>query len=1003
MKIVNLSILFFIFYLVIFISLPSVCLPQFDFSQLDSDQFYQQLQNLTPDQLQDLCYSTYNDLETLYLTGQYPTLLSKIRILIFGGSILGNEIFEADGFYYSARVLSRQGKESQALQYLYRAYPIFEKNHEISRQIKALEVMIRTTQNLNLWQDAKNYTEKLTALSEQSNDDYGKVSSLLNQGVLSYHEKKIEEAEKKWVEIIQIDPNGQFSEITGLAYNHLAHIYLMKGNTTLAQQHFTEAFKLAERNQNRFLEFVLRLNYAEFLANYKYKFEMAIQSLNRCQQLIHEMDLTYQRLWVQNNLAVIYTQLGEFGKARYFLEEALSYQNQAGIPEDIGVLFNLGVLYWHLGQLDDAEKYLIRAQQHSEIQNDILTHAKVLANLGTIYKTRGNEHKAFDYYQKALAIFEELNMEIEIADLMNNLANLNFQLGDLESAKKSLLIALQTYFHHSLISSIAQAQINLGYIELENDRIIPAKLNFSRALAGAKKTQNLPLIFYAHLGLAEVSLKNQDNDQAIQYLYEAIEVIEETRGKMENVKDQICFTENRLTAYDTLIKELNRQGRNIEAFDVSERVKSRSFLDIVSGHDIQVKPKDQEMYETIQNLYGTKEFLQNKKSELLNQSQSTSNSLELFQINQLLQDVENKLNTLLIDYKTISPELLSLMTVNTFPLSELQAQINPDVLIIDYYVLEEKTLIWIMSNDSFATIHLPLGEKNLQPLIFQLRGSLSDYKSQEYFSNIDDLSKKIIEPLLGFFDKKKHIVIIPHRSLSYIPFQVLRANGHYLVENYAVSYAPSLNAYCYSVQKKSTEKSSLLAFGNPAINDPSFIPLPGAETEVKEIAQLFNQPTIYIGPEATETQLLQNAFQFDIIHLSTHALSDEQFPMYSFIVLAPDQKNDGFLFAHEVFQLSLSSNLVVLSACQTALGQLSPSEGLVGLSRSFFYAGTPSLIASLWNVSDQSTMELFIYFYKYWFQGYSKSQALQMAQKVILNKYPHPYFWAPFILIGYEQ
>jgi len=976
---------------------------QIDFREPDENKLYQELNSLSREDLQNLCQSVQTDLETMYLAGQYPDMLLKSRLLAVAGSIIGDEFYQADAAYLNARALSRQGKENEALCSLYQAFPIYEQRKDIRRQIRALEVMIRVAQNLDLWDDAQLYAEKLKSLTEMSGDRFGQMVTLLNRGVIAFHNKNIDEAEKSWQQVIQDDPEGIYPEITGLALNHLSRVYLLQGKVSLARDFLQKALTFAQEKHLPWVEFVVRLSFSELLTDYSFEYDQAIDSLNRCLQLVELMGLSYQRLWVQNNLSVIYTELGDFGKARSLLESALNYQNQAGIQQDTGVLLNLGTLNWHLGQYETAEKYLTRAYELAQTKQDDPTSAKALANLGTVAKAQGKYEAALANYEKALTLFETLGLEIEIANLMNNIANLNFQFGELDRAEESLRMALKTYIKYSLTSGIAQVRINLGYVALAKKNRLRAKTLFSHALLEAKRIQNQPLVFYAQLGLAEVHLENLNGAMAIPILYDAVKVLEETRGKMENVNDQICFTENRLAAYDLLIEELIRQQRYPEAIDVSERVKARSFLDIVAGHSIHVKPTDWEVYQQIQRLQGEKESLQEKKSQLLNINPENQDQLLLWQINQQLNDIETKLNTLLKDYNTVSPELLSLVAVNPTPLAAIQPQLDDDTLVVDYYVFNDKTVVWIIEKENVNTVVLPIGESRLQPLLVQLREQLSNPQKTDYITLLDSLSQNLIVPLLDFFRDKQYIVIIPHRSLNYIPFQALIANHHYLVENYLLSYAPSLNAYLYSFKKRGHGHSSLLAFGNPAFNDPSLIPLPGAETEVKEIAHLFHQPEIHIGSEATKTQFYQRSGNFDIIHLSTHAMADENFPLYSMVAFAPDQTNDGYLFAFEVFQLSLNANLVILSACQTALGQLSATEGLVGLSRSFFYAGTPTLIASLWSVNDQSTMELFIQFYSYWTQGYSKSQALQLAQKDILARYPHPYYWAPFILIGCEK
>ncbi len=174
-----------------------------------------------------------------------------------------------------------------------------------------------------------------------------------------------------------------------------------------------------------------------------------------------------------------------------------------------------------------------------------------------------------------------------------------------------------------------------------------------------------------------------------------------------------------------------------------------------------------------------------------------------------------------------------------------------------------------------------------------------------------------------------------------------------------------------------------------------------ARQEVETIANLLNsQPRL--GKAATESTVRSEATQSGIVHLAVHGEYNIYNPLFSAIRLVGDTSNDGSLEVHEVYELDLTSdtNLVVLSACDTKKGELSRGDEVVGLNRAFLYAGTPTVMASLWNVDDAATGMLMEKFYTYWKQGMGKAEALQQAQKDVREKYPHPYYWAAFSLTG---
>jgi CHAT domain-containing protein len=202
------------------------------------------------------------------------------------------------------------------------------------------------------------------------------------------------------------------------------------------------------------------------------------------------------------------------------------------------------------------------------------------------------------------------------------------------------------------------------------------------------------------------------------------------------------------------------------------------------------------------------------------------------------------------------------------------------------------------------------------------------------------------------------------------------------------------------VKKRKPAKDSIVTFANPKTD---YVPLGFAEKEGEAISQLFSTREVYTKDKATETMAKSKSSSFSVIHFASHGLFNEKQPLYSGLLLTRDKENDGFLQVHEIFSLDLkNANLVTLSACDTALAKIQGGDDLVGLSRGFIYAGTPSLLATLWEVDDQSTALLMETFYKNWLKGMGKPEALRQAQLALkeMPQYSHPYYWAGFVMIG---
>jgi CHAT domain-containing protein len=202
------------------------------------------------------------------------------------------------------------------------------------------------------------------------------------------------------------------------------------------------------------------------------------------------------------------------------------------------------------------------------------------------------------------------------------------------------------------------------------------------------------------------------------------------------------------------------------------------------------------------------------------------------------------------------------------------------------------------------------------------------------------------------------------------------------------------------VKKRKAEKERLLVFANPKTE---YVPLEFAEIEGRTISKLFPQNEVYSREKATETIAKKKVSSFNIVHFAIHGEFNDRQPLQSGLLLAKDEENDGYLQVHEIFGMDLrNASLVTLSACETALSKIFGGDDLVGLSRGFIYAGTPSLLATLWKVDDPATSKLMEYFYQNWKQGMSKPEALRQAQIALKNipQFRHPYYWAPFVMIG---
>jgi CHAT domain-containing protein len=406
---------------------------------------------------------------------------------------------------------------------------------------------------------------------------------------------------------------------------------------------------------------------------------------------------------------------------------------------------------------------------------------------------------------------------------------------------------------------------------------------------------------------------------------------------------------------------------------------------------------------------------------------------------QLLQASGDRLATLQLAVKESRTELqmfrnrldvqhpqLRYVRATTGPIT--QAQIHqllptPESALLEFIVGDQHSTLFVYTSGRLHSYPIAISRNTLNTRIREFRAKITSH-SAVYQPLAKSLYSTLLLPAERQLQGKTALCIIPDGDLWELPFQaLLTPAGTFLVEDYAVSYAPSLAVLRDMRQRRRVAQapSSLLALGNPTMGAKpllvgarglrdSFEPLPEAETEVREVARLFGnaRSTVLLGSRATEATFKSTAASARVLHFATHGVLNNASPLYSYLVLAQDNgpsREDGLLEAWEVMQLDLRADLAVLSACETGRGRIRAGEGVIGLSWALFVAGVPTTVVSQWKVESSSTAQLMRTFYERWMGGQSPARALQSAARKLLqnDRYAHPFFWAPFVAIGNAQ
>ncbi len=479
-----------------------------------------------------------------------------------------------------------------------------------------------------------------------------------------------------------------------------------------------------------------------------------------------------------------------------------------------------------------------------------------------------------------------------------------------------------------------------------------------------------------------IAEKEGDFKEAINFYTKAVDVIEQQRASINTEASKIGFVGDKQALYHNLVRVLYHDGRYEKAFEYVERSKSRALVDLLASNKEFGVLKNQEQV-----------------ASMLKEIETIETEGKAFDVSSLAADKINERNTRSVQIKekikTIAPELSSLIAVSVPHSSEIQSYINNDETLVEYYYHGEDIYAFVLTKNELKAAKLD--GKDLANDIEQFRKSLQDPKSTRYLDHSQKLYQRLIKPVEHFINTTK-LIIVPHGILHYLPFNALNSGNSYLIDKYSVSYLPSSSIMKFLKQRKTQEAKNALIFGNPDLGDPKY-DLKYAEEEAVTISKGFPRAKVLIRKEATKTAFKKFGSQFDYIHFATHGLFESDAPLNSGLFLAKDSENDGVLSVNELYSIRLNADLITLSACETALGKINSGDDVVGLTRGFLFAGSSSIVASLWKVDDMATAQLMTEFYSN-LRKTNKRDALRDAQLNIKKQNEHPYFWAAFQLTG---
>jgi CHAT domain-containing protein len=469
---------------------------------------------------------------------------------------------------------------------------------------------------------------------------------------------------------------------------------------------------------------------------------------------------------------------------------------------------------------------------------------------------------------------------------------------------------------------------------------------------------------------------------------------------------KIAFVKNRMQVYEAMVElyldPANKEISVDEAFSCIEAAKSRSMIEMIfqSGQSLPMGEAGQsEFVRKIRDLREELNWYYHRiELEQLRPEERSRARIELLQ--QEAQSHENELLRALRELPAHERENATLEAPADFSIAKLQASLPRDAVLVEYYSAGNRLLAAVVNNKSIEIMPVSVLSR-VTNLLHLLRFQFSKFRMGAAYTerfaqpllrtalgHLEALYAELIGPIRGRLGGK-HIVFVPHGPLHFLPFHALRNGEDYLCEAYTVSYAPSATVFGLCQNKRTSDRRNSLVLGIPDERAPLIL------SEVQSVAALLPQTELFVGAAATAQVLRERGPDTGVVHVATHGIYRQDNPMFSGIKMG-----DGYLNLYDLYQMRLGAKLVTLSGCATGMNFVADGDELLGLQRGLFCAGATSLLLSLWDVHDRSTAELMQEFYKGYIESGDMPGSLQGAMRKLRGHNPHPYFWAPFAVVG---
>jgi CHAT domain-containing protein len=743
---------------------------------------------------------------------------------------------------------------------------------------------------------------------------------------------------------------------------------------------------------------------------------------------------------INNCLANTHALLHKFRSAEQLYEQALQAATSANLTAtQAEIEGNMGNMALFQGRYDRALDLLERARRKYVALK--MPHQSAVSDLeiADAYLELNLVPEAVEIYARVTPVFSSLGMRAEQARALAQHGHAAALLGQMGKARPLLAQARELYTVEgnavgAATVTFVEAQLHYAANEYEAAiagsaraeeefkragnwrRLLLARWLRGEALRAAGQLEHARAVLHStltdaashlqpqaaqrcHTSLGVLAATTGDTESAEAEFKQAIEMIETLRAPLPAEEFRVSFFADKLTPYDELLRLfLTAGGRVVEAFEIAERARARALADTLKGDSQLPRPRDEFEAKSLARVTELKEEL-NWLYNRINLPLAGGTSANVATLHADAHARERELMAVMRQLQHRGLSALPLAV--SLDVSELQNELGPDTAFVEYAFLDDQCLAFVITEKDVAVVRGLGSIDNIRATIERVRLQIRSlrYGREAIASHLPQLTERaqshlrvLYDSLLRPIEKEigdQRLVIAPQGVLHYVPFAALYDGQHYLVERRSVVTVPSATVLHHCLARPRRQISRALLIGKSDEQTPL------VRDEIQKLVPLFAEAIALLDQDATLTALRSHAPAVELLHLACHGHFRPDNPLFSALRLA-----DGWLTVRDASNLKLDCALVTLSACETGVSAVSPGDEIIGLARGLFSAGAPSLLLSLWTVDDQATSELMVAFYSRLCAGSEPAAALRAAQRELLERYPHPFYWAAFVLLG---